>query len=339
MNTESNAVCVFSESRDVGLQLLVPAREIASAMSGEVVFVSLQQQDLQSRDPIFHGADRVLAVQSPYLDGGSPETFGYALCEAIRNVRPAVALIGATGNGTEIAARAAQRLGVACATQCLEMAVEQGTLVVERRWLGAFIAGQIVRTRPALATVPPGRYEIPPRDHLRGGQVELLSVEVPEPRTRVTATRRRPCSGVRLQDAEIIVAVGRGLRNKEDLPLLYELAEVLGGAVGGTRPLTDDFAWLPVDLKVGLSGHTVRPSLYIACGISGQIEHVVGMRESRLVVAIDRDPNALILKEADYRIVGDLYEIVPALTRVLKDVRKAGAKTASENRATSGKEA
>ncbi len=330
MTAGDHVVCVFSESPDVGLALLPPARKIAAAISGQVVFVSVQANELDARDPILHGADRVLVVQGPHLTEGRPEALAHALWAAVRQERPAVVLIGATGNGSEIAARVAQRLGVACASECLDVGMADGELVVQRAWLGGFLARQVVLTRPAIVTVPPGKHDIPPRDDRRSGAVETLAVEIPEPGARLVATRERLRSGVRLDKAHIIVAAGRGLRDKQDLSLVSELAEVLGGAVGATRPLTDDLEWLPVDLKVGLSGQAVRPKLYIACGVSGQIEHVVGMRESQLVIAINRDPNALIMQEADYRVVGDLYEIVPALTRVLKEVRTHGAKAASD---------
>ncbi len=119
------------------------------------------------------------------------------------------------------------------------------------------------------------------------------------------------------------MAVGRGLGRKEDLSLVEEVAAALGGVVGASRPLTDDLQWLAADVKIGLSGATVRPRLYVACGISGQIEHTVGMRESGVVVAINSDPGAPIMREADYRVVGDLHAILPALARSIRDLTRA----------------
>ena len=121
-----------------------------------------------------------------------------------------------------------------------------------------------------------------------------------------------------------MVSVGRGLRAPEDLSLIHQLAEGLDAAVGGSRPVTEHLGWLPLDVKVGLSGKTIAPELYVACGISGQIEHVVGMRDSRVVVAINSDPTAPIFAEADYYLVGDLYELVPALSRAVAEARQAG---------------
>ena len=154
--------------------------------------------------------------------------------------------------------------------------------------------------------------------------MEVRSLEAPPPRVRVVETRPRATSQVALGEADALVAVGRGLRRREDLDVVRDLADAVGGVLVATRPLTDDLKWLPVDVKVGLSGQTVKPELYVACGISGQIEHVVGMRESRLVVAVNTDPNAPIMREADLCVVGDLYEVVPALARAIRRQR-AGA--------------
>jgi electron transfer flavoprotein alpha subunit len=124
---------------------------------------------------------------------------------------------------------------------------------------------------------------------------------------------------VLLEKARVVVAAGRGLRRREDLEIVTRLARALGGEVGASRPVTDDLQWLPSDAKVGLSGHTIRPELYVALGISGQLEHIVGMRESRVVVAINTDPGAPIFAESDYNVVGDLYAVIPALLRALEE--------------------
>jgi electron transfer flavoprotein alpha subunit len=147
-----------------------------------------------------------------------------------------------------------------------------------------------------------------------------MAVKEPESGLHVLGSRVREGSNVRVDKADIVVAVGRGLRSKDDLPMIEELARAIGGVVGASRPLTDDLQWLPTDVKIGLSGVSVRPKLYVACGISGQIEHHVGMRESAVVVAINSDPGAPIMDQADYRVSGDLYELIPLLTRALREI-------------------
>jgi electron transfer flavoprotein alpha subunit len=242
-----------------------------------------------------------------------------------------VVLVGATVCGIEVAARLAQRLGTGCLGECLDLRVEDGALIARRRVLGRFVATQRLApsdsaspSSPLLATIPPRRWEAPPPGSSGGGEVETLSVELPQPRVKRVESRARDEDRVDLEGAEVVVGAGRGLARAEDLVLVEELARVLGGVVGATRPLTDDLGWLPASSKIGLSGRTVKPRLYIACGISGQIEHLVGIREAEVVVAINRDPDAPIFQAADYLLVDDLYELVPALTRALGELLGSG---------------
>ena len=155
---------------------------------------------------------------------------------------------------------------------------------------------------------------------------------MPPQRMRVLSVVERERSSCDITKSEVIVAAGRGVKNREDLALIESLARELGGALAGSRPLTDDLKWLPMDCKVGLSGQTVRPRLYVACGISGQIEHMVGARPARTIVAINTDAAAPIHAEADYSVVGDLYELLPALIRFLSAERSPSAGHALRSR-------
>ena len=139
-----------------------------------------------------------------------------------------------------------------------------------------------------------------------------------EPKTQVLKIKDKISQMLRIEEADIIVSAGRGLKKKEDLKLIASLAKVLGGAVGCSRSVAADLKWLPEEHWVGLSGHKVKPKLYIAIGISGQVQHIAGIRDSKTIIAINNDPNAPIFKACDYGIVGDLYEIVPALTKAIK---------------------
>jgi electron transfer flavoprotein alpha subunit len=292
VSSDLRSILVFSESADVALELLAPARDLANGLECRVVSVALAAGDVT--ESLARGADRAVSIEGSTNPGSEPAAGAALLCEVVMN-----------------------------------LTAEDGKVVAERAWLGGFVARQVIDSVPAIVTIPPGRHEIPPRVENPSDDSETVSVEIPTPRTRVVSTRQRPRSGVRLDRADVIVGAGRGLKSQEDLALLEDLAGILEGAVGATRPVTDDLGWLAVDQKIGLSGQTVKPRLYIACGISGQIEHIVGMRESRVVVAINRDPRALIMDQADYRVVGDLYEIVPALTRLLEEVVGSGARVVS----------
>jgi electron transfer flavoprotein alpha subunit len=313
-------ILVHAEHGETLRELLSPGRDLAAALGVPLAALVLGGSSrADARELIARGADEVVEVEDARLEAAHPEMHAAALEGVVRELEPGVALVGGTILGTEAAARVAQRLGAACATDCVALEARDGDLVVERVRLSRFAARQIFLTRPAIATVPPRRFDAPEPDAAREGSIRSLPADLPEARVRLLSSRPRERSRARIEKAERIVAVGRGLRSREDLEMIEALARALEAEVGASRPLTDDLQWLSPDLKVGLSGHTVRPALYVAAGISGQIEHNVGMRESEVVVAINLDPKAPILNETDYRVIGDLYQIVPAITRALQD--------------------
>lgn len=315
-------VLVFSEDNDVVLQLLRVGRQLADQCVGSLVAVNVGPKNVDAaEDYITRGADSVLFLRPNQTGGLGVELLVDAVYQGIRLMSPAVILVGATRVGTELAARLAQRLAVPCAAGCMTLSLGvAGGLVVERYvYGGRFIAREELRSAPLMATVQMKRFEAAERDKGRVGEVRELALELPAPKVRLVATRERTRSEVDITRAEMIVAAGRGLRNLEALAILKTLAELLGAELAGSRPLTSELEWLPTDRRVGLSGQTVKPRLYVACGISGQIEHIVGMRSSRTVVAINNDPEAPIHDEADYSIVGDLHEVVPALIRACKE--------------------
>ena len=314
----AHVVCVFSERREVVLELLHAGRDLGDASLVSVAADADGQAG--ALDQIACGAEQAFTIE-PSAGAEASDLHVEALRQVVERVAPAVVLIGATTHGTEVASRLAQRLGVGCASECTGLGWCEGELNVERRYLGRFVSREVIETRPAIATVQPRRFASARPDPSRRGELHRLKIDVGPSRTPLVGTRHRERSGVAIDRADVVVAIGRGLRSKDDLRMIEELARALGGVVGASRPLTDDLEWLPSDVKVGLSGITVKPKLYIACGISGQIEHNVGMRDSGVVVAINADPSAPIMQQADYCITGDLHEIVPALTRAIEALR------------------
>jgi len=310
-------VCVFSEREEISLELLAVGRKLTDR---SLVSVAAEPGESVARAQIAHGAAQAFVIDPvPAADPGDLHV--EALLHVVERSAPAVVLIGATTHGTEVAARLAQRLAVGCASECTELSSGEGGLHVERTYMGRFIAREVVETRPAVATVQPRRFAPPEPDASREGELHRLTLDVAPSRTPLVDTRHRERSGVPIDRADVVVAVGRGLKSKEDLRAIEALARALGGVVGASRPLTDDLEWLPPDVKIGLSGVTVKPKLYVACGISGQIEHEVGMRESGVVVAVNSDPSAPIMRRADYCVTGDLHEIVPALIAAVESLR------------------
>jgi electron transfer flavoprotein alpha subunit len=327
-NSKKGGVLLFSENLELVGELVTIGRELALRLHRplRVVAVGSNARALLE-DGLARGADEGLIVNTSPGDAiASDESIAAGLCEAIRESAPDIVLVGATRTGAEVAARLAQILQIPCAGNCVALELDDaGNLRVDRRiYGGRFVSRQMLSAAPRMATVAPKRFSRAEQVSEMRGSTREMSVEVPPPRLKILSVNRRSRSQVDITKAEIIVSAGRGVKHVEDLQQLEELAKLLGGVLAGSRPLTGDVDWLPVDRRIGLSGQTVKPNLYIACGISGQIEHIVGMKGARTVVAINNDIKAPIHAEADYSIVGDLYEIVPALIR-------ACAKTVGKN--------
>ncbi len=314
---QRDRILVFSESADVLAELLTGAGELASATGGDVAALMVGGDgEAEARDALARGASEVLVACQGASGPIDVEALVLVLKAAVGEIDPGTILVGATRTGTEVAARLAQSLALPCASDCTSFRPDGGdALLVERRvYGGRFVARQLLTGRPRLLTVPLKRFVRAPTGSLHPeARIRQLAVALPAPRVRPKAVAPRARSEVDVTKAEVIVAAGRGVRRVEDLALLERLAHALGGVLAGSRPLTGDLDWMPVDRRIGLSGQTVKPNLYIACGISGQIEHIVGIKGARTVVAINSDPKAPIHAEADYSVVGDLYEIVPAL--------------------------
>jgi len=316
--SENKGVWVYSDKYDLTLEMLGKAREIADKLQTELATVligsSVQEK---ANELIKYGADKVYLVDSPVLDYFQAERYLSVLHNLTANYKPEILLIGSTKNGKPLAARLATRLDAGCVPDCARLSVDdQRRLIGERITYGGNAAAKMTfKTKPQIATVPSRAFEKPqPKE--RNGQVVKLDVKVEEPKTEIVETKPLETSSVRIEEAEVIISCGRGLEKKEDKAMLDELASVLCGQVGCSRPLAEDRKWFSE--WVGLSGHKVKPKLYIACGISGVIQHVAGIRDSKVIVAINKDEQAPIFEIADYGVVGNIYEILPALKEAIK---------------------
>lgn len=315
---ESKGVWVFSEKHDLLLEILGEARELANELQTELAAVLIGNNIQEKASELMrYGADKVYVIDNPVLEHFQAERYLSVLHNLLSNYRPEIMLMGSTKNGKPLAARLATRLNVGCVPDCAKLSVDdKKRLICERiTYGGSAIAKVIFKTKPQIATVPSRAFEKPePEDH--SGQLIRLEVKAEEPKTEIVETRPLETSSVRIEEAEVIISCGRGLEKKEDKVLLDELATVLCGQVGCSRPLAEDRKWFSE--WVGLSGHKVKPKLYMACGISGVIQHVAGIRDSKVIVAINKDEQAPIFEIADYGIVGNLYEVLPALKEALK---------------------
>jgi len=300
------------------LEMIGKGREIENKLQREIAAV-LVGSDVQEKadELIRYGADKVYLIDNPAMERFQAEAYLSVLHSLVTSYKPEILLIGSTKNGKPLAARLATRLETGCIPDCARLSVdEEGRLIGERiTYGGRAIAKVTFRSKPQIVTIPARAFEkLEPQD--RNGQVVKLDVEVEEPKTEVIETKPLETSSINIEEAEVIISCGRGLEKKEDKALLEELAKISNGQVGNTRPLAEDRKWFTE--WVGLSGHKVKPKLYIACGISGVIQHVAGIRDAKIVVAINKDPEAPIFEAADYGVVGDLYEILPALKQALK---------------------
>lgn len=315
--SENKGVWVFSENYDLVLEMLGKGREIANTLRTELVAV-LVGCNVQERasELINYGADKAYLVDNPALERFQAEAYLSVLHNLAANYKPDILLVGSTKNGKPLAARLATRLETGCIPDCNRLSVdEKGRLVGERITYGGNAVAKVTfRSKPQIATVPVRAFEkLEPQD--RSGEVTKLDVKIEEPKAEVVETKPLETSSVNIEKADVIVSCGRGLEKKEDKALLEDLAKILNGHVGNSRPLAEDRKWFTE--WVGLSGHKVKPKLYVACGISGVIQHVAGIRDSKIIVAINNDPEAPIFEVADYGVVGDLHEILPALTEAL----------------------
>ncbi len=323
-------IAVFAEWRrgrlaPVSLELLGAGRRLADERNVELVAL-LPGCDLGAHAAtcIAHGADRVAVVDHEALAEFTDDAYGNVLHDAILALRPEVVLAGATAIGRSVIPRVAAMLNTGLTADCTGLAIrpEDGVLLQTRPAFGGNIMATIVcpRTRPQMATVRPGVMSPLPPDPGRQGEVLALDIPAERLRSRVRVVASETAAQVgddaNLHEAEVIVAGGRGVGEK-GFALLRELAALLGGKVAASRAAVDA-GWIPYAHQVGQTGKVVSPKLYIACGISGAIQHLVGMQDAGTVVAINRDPGAPIFEVADYGVVGDLHEILPLLVRELE---------------------
>ena len=322
-------IFAFIEARDgeirrVSHEVLTAARKVADGMGEEVHAVLLGATEGEAEAAALgkYGADKVFVGSSAALERYSPDGYTTVVTNFIREHGCKAAIFPATAIGKDLAPRVAARLEVGYAAECTGLEAEGGQLVATRpRYAGKLFATVSFDQEPAVVSIRPNVFTA----EERGGEarVESLNVQLDQADFGAIVKEIRAAAGEKLDvgEAPIVVSGGRGLREPENFKLLEELAEALGGAVGASRAVVDA-GWRPHAEQVGQTGKTVSPQLYFAIGISGAIQHLAGMRTSRYIVAINKDPDAPIFKVADYGIVGDLFEIVPRLTEEVRKLRR-----------------
>jgi electron transfer flavoprotein alpha subunit len=311
-------VWIISENRERALELLNIGRQLATKM-GTRVSALLYQDREEVQDCISHGADEVMLLP-PLNSDQSPDTYIPVIIEEAKKGDPDLIVLPATARGKDMAARIAARLDVGLCSSCIALSFDDASksLVMERLAYGGVAVQKVIcAARPAMASIPPRTFEKAVPDEGRQGQIWELPAPAPSA-AKILERKVKERAAKDISEARAVVCVGRGIDKKEDLALARQLADVLGGEIGCTRPIAEEFHWLPEEVCIGLSGIQVKPDIYLGIGVSGQVQHVTGIRNARVIAAVNKDENAPIFKVADFGIIGDLYDVVPKLVNELK---------------------
>lgn len=318
-------VLVLGEIRDgslrnVSFEAVAAARIVAEG--GEVVAVLLGESvSSLAQELISYGAERVITVEDAKLAQYTPDGYGQALISVIGEEKPEGLILGHTALGKDLAPKIASKLNSGLISDATQVEEAGGNLVFTRPiYSGKAFEKKIVSDGLIFATIRPNNIAPLEKDASRTGEVLSLSADIKDLHTVIKEVVRKATEGVDLSEAKVVISGGRGVKSAEGFEPLKELANVLGGAVGASRGACDA-EYCDYSLQIGQTGKVVTPDLYIACGISGAIQHLAGMSNSKVIVAINKDPEANIFKVADYGIVGDLFEVVPMLTEEFRKLK------------------
>ena len=326
----AQGILVFIEEREgkvkkTSLEVLSAARKLAESLQESVIALRAGAGE-SSVDLAHYGADKVISAQHELLNSYSTEGYCETVAQVVQKEQPRIILGSASAMGRDLLSRVAARLGVGLAQDCVEAGIVDGQQLECVRPIYAGKAYARVRPlmTPAMATLRPNVFTLGAADAGRSAEVTTFAPELDAGQVHASVKEILQSEGQRIEltEAAIIVSGGRGVKGPENFPLIQELADALGGAMGASRAAVDA-GWIDHQHQVGQTGKTVSPTLYVACGISGAIQHLAGMSSSKFIVAINKDPEAPIFNVADYGIVGDLFAVVPVLTEAVKKLKSS----------------
>jgi len=311
--------------KSVGLELLSPGRQLADQQGGKLVGIVIAgDASIAAKAAGNYGADLVIAIEGSEYEYYSTDAYSAALTYLIKKYDPLTIMIGATGNGRDLAPRISSRVQTGLTADCTHLSIDEETGCIA--WTRPAFGGNIMAVifcqnhKPQMGTVRPGVFKKPEYVENEAEIIkENFHVAPDDIRTRVVEVFREVSEKVDLESADIIVSGGRGLGNAKGFDTIRSFAKSIGAVVGSSRAAVEE-GWIPHAHQVGQTGKSVSPRVYIACGISGAVQHVAGMGSSETIIAINKDPKAQIFSIADYGIVGDLYEVLPILEEELKKV-------------------
>lgn len=305
--------------RNVSFEAIAAAKAVAAG--GEIIGVLVGNSVSNlGNEMIQYGANRVIVVEDEKLENYTSDGYSQALMAVIEAEQPEGIIFGHTALGKDLSPKIATKLDVGLISDAVSIEEVGGNIVFKRPiYSGKAFEDKIVTEGTVFATIRPNNIASLEKDESRTGEISSLQVEIKDLRTIIKEVVRKASEGVDLSEAKVVIAGGRGLKSEDGFKQLYELADLLGGAVGASRGACDA-DYCDYSLQIGQTGKVVTPDLYIAVGLSGAIQHVAGMSNSKIIVAINKDPEATIFSIADYGIVGDLFEVIPLLTEEFKKV-------------------
>ncbi|MEI3612611.1 electron transfer flavoprotein subunit alpha/FixB family protein [Pseudogracilibacillus sp. SO30301A] len=319
----SDKILVIGESREgvlrnVSFEAIAAARKMND--NAEVVALLLSDGELedQAQEMIYYGADRAVTVKHENLKNYTSEGYGQVVLEVVDEETPDAIIMGHTAIGKDLTPKIASRLELGLVSDATEIETDGEDVIFTRPiYSGKAFEKKVIKEGITFATIRPNNIAALEKDESRSGEIQAKDVDVKDLRTVIKEVIRKQSEGVDMSEASVVIAGGRGVKSAEGFEPLYELANLLGGAVGASRGACDA-EYCDYSLQIGQTGKVITPDLYIAVGISGAIQHLAGMSNSKVIVAINKDPEANIFNIADYGIVGDLFEVIPLLTEELK---------------------
>jgi electron transfer flavoprotein alpha subunit len=323
----SDGILVFTEHRDgafnkTSFEAVAAAQQLGVALGQTVTAVVLGTDPAVAQEVAAYNVSKVISAENAKLSEYTPDAYTDAMERVVRAVNPRYVIMPHTYLVRDFAPKLAARFGKDVVSDCVRATVEGDGVVFSRRiFLGKIDADvRVSGEPPVFATFQSGAYRAEQAERGAGASVESMAVEVGEVRMQPEPAFQEVKQAVDLSKADVIVAIGRGIKSQENIALAEQLAQALGGDLAASRPICDA-GWLPIDRQIGSSGQTVAPKLYVALGISGAIQHLVGMKNATTIVAVNKDPEAPIFDIADYGIVGDLFDVVPVLTEEVKKLK------------------
>lgn len=307
--------------RNVSFEAIAAAKKINSDAEVVALLLGSESLDSQAEEMIKYGADRAITVTHENLKNYTSEGYGQVVLRVIEDENPEGIVMGHTAIGKDLTPKIASRLDLGLISDAIDIENDGDDVVFTRPiYSGKAFEKKVIKEGITFATIRPNNITALEKDDSRTGAIEAKDIDVKDLRTIVKEVIRKKSEGIDMSEAKVIVAGGRGIKSAEGFEKLYELADVLGGAVGASRGACDA-EYCDYSLQIGQTGKVVTPDLYIAVGISGAIQHLAGMSNSKVIVAINKDPEANIFNVADYGIVGDLFEVVPMLIEELKSLQ------------------